>query len=266
MVKIAAAQMKMSDSLDENYEKSIEFLKQASQEGADLICYPEVQLSPFFAQYEGRDATGYEVTIDSKYVRGFCQACKEYNIIATPNFYVRDGAGTYDMNLMIDENGEILGVSKMVHIAQAFQFYEKDYYTPSEDGFIVYDTSIGKIGIVICFDRHYPESIRTCTVKGSDLVIIPTANTKAEPMELFNWEVRVPAFQNSTNVVMCNRVGLEDEMDFAGQTIFCGPDGSCLKMADDSEQLVICEVDLEAAAAMRKMKPYMALRRNEFYL
>jgi predicted amidohydrolase len=154
----------------------------------------------------------------------------------------------------------------MVHIAQACQFYEQDYYTPSEDGFIVYDTSIGKIGIVICFDRHYPESIRTCVVKGADLVVIPTANTKSEPMELFNWEVRVPAFQNSTNIIMCNRVGLEDEMDFAGETIFCGPDGSCLKIADDTEQLVICDVDLEAAADMRQRKPYMALRRNEFYL
>ena len=122
------------------------------------------------------------------------------------------------------------------------------------------------MGIVICFDRHYPESVRTCVVKGADLVVIPTANTKSEPMELFNWEVRIPAFQNSTNVVMCNRVGLEDEMDFAGETIFVGPDGGILSIADDKEQLCICEVDLPAAAKMRETKPYMALRVPEFYL
>lgn len=266
MAKIAAAQMKMSTNMDENYEKSIAFLKQAAECGADLICYPEVQLSPFFAQYEGRDATPYEVTLDSKYVEGFKEACREHHIIATPNFYVSEGGRTYDTNLMIDENGELLGISKMVHVAQAYQFYEQDYYTPSEDGFIVYDTSIGKIGIVICFDRHYPESVRTCAVKGADLVVIPTANTKSEPMELFNWEVRIPAFQNSTNIVMCNRVGLEDEMDFAGETIFVGPDGNILSIADDTEQLCICDVDLPAAAEMRTAKPYMALRRNEFYL
>ena len=266
MIKAAAAQMKMTNDLDENYEKSIAFLKQAADEGAQFICFPEVQLSPFFAQYEGGDATKYEVTLDSKYVEGFKAACKENHIIATPNFYINEGGRTYDTNLMIDENGEILGIAKMVHIAQAYQFYEQDYYTPSEEGFIVYDTSIGKVGIVICFDRHYPESIRTCAVKGADLVVIPTANTKSEPMELFYWEVRVPAFQNSTNIIMCNRVGLEDEMDFAGETIFCGPDGSCLKIADDTEQLVICDVDLKAAAKMRSDKPYMALRRNEFYL
>ncbi len=266
MAKIAAAQMQMSGNMDENYEKSIAFLKEAAEKGADFICYPEVQLSPFFAQYEGGDATGYDVTLDSKYVKGFQEACKEHHIIATPNFYINEGGKTYDTNLMIDENGQLLGISKMVHVAQAHQFYEKDYYTPSEDGFIVYDTSIGKVGIVICFDRHYPESVRTCVVKGADLVVIPTANTKSEPMELFNWEVRIPAFQNSTNVVMCNRVGLEDEMDFAGETIFVGPDGGILSIADDKEQLCICEVDLPAAAKMRETKPYMALRVPEFYL
>lgn len=266
MVKVAAAQMKMSTNMDENLEKSLAFLKEAADAGAQFICFPEVQLSPFFAQYEGGDATGYEVTLDSKYVTAFKDACKENHIIATPNFYINEGGKTYDTNLMINENGELLGISKMVHVAQAHQFYEQDYYTPSEDGFIVYETTIGKVGIVICFDRHYPESIRTCAVKGADLVVIPTANTKSEPMELFGWEVRVPAFQNSTNVVMCNRVGLEDEMDFAGETIFCGPDGSCLKIADDTEQLVLCDVDMQAAAKMRETKPYMALRRNEFYL
>ena len=74
----------------------------------------------------------------------------------------------------------------MVHIAQAENFYEQDYYTPSDDGFKVFDTEFGKVGIVICYDRHLPESIRTCVLKGADLIIIPTANTKSEPMEMLN--------------------------------------------------------------------------------
>lgn len=83
----------------------------------------------------------------------------------------------------------------MVHVAQAYQFYEQDYYTPSDDGFQVFDTSFGKIGIVVCFDRHYPESIRTEALMGADLILIPTVNTKSEPSEMFEWELRVQHFK-----------------------------------------------------------------------
>lgn len=118
------------------------------------------------------------------------------------------------MCLFIDNNGKIIGNQKMVHIARLEYFYEQDYYTHSEEGFNVFDTEFGKIGIVICFDRHYPESIRTSVLKGAELILIPTANTIDEPKELFQWEIRVPAFQNSVNIAMCNRVGIEDNMTF----------------------------------------------------
>ena len=86
-------------------------------------------------------------------------------------------------------------------------------------GFKVFETEFGKLGIVVCFDRHYPESIRTEALKGADLILIPTVNTKAEPSEMFEWEVRVQAFQNSTIIAMCNRVGAEGDMDFSGESI-----------------------------------------------
>ena len=81
-------------------------------------------------------------------------------------------------------------------------------------GFKVFETEFGKLGIVVCFDRHYPESIRTEALKGADLILIPTVNTKAEPSEMFEWELRAQAFQNSTIIAMCNRVGAEGDMDF----------------------------------------------------
>jgi predicted amidohydrolase len=266
MAKIAAVQMKMSDSMDENYAKSIDYLKQASEQGVDFICYPEVQLTKFFPQFEGKDVSGLSVGLDHEYVRGFQEACKKYGIIASPNFFIEKDGHTYDANLIISEEGEILGMGKMVHIAQACQFYEQDYYTPSEEGFVVTDTSIGKIGIVVCFDRHYPESVRTCALKGADLVVIATANTKDEPTELFQWEVKVPAFQSSVNIVMCNRTGKESDMDFCGETIMVNADGTTAALADDKEQLIIADMDIKGAAALRKEKPYIALRRPELYL
>ena len=119
----------------------------------------------------------------------------------------------------------------MVHIYQGEKFYEQDYYKPSEDGFQTFDTPYGRVGIVICFDRHIPESIRTCALKGADLVIIPTANTEEEPMELFEWEIRVQAMQNAVFVAMCNRVGREDAMDFAGQSLVADPYGNLVVKA-----------------------------------
>ena len=171
----------------------------------------------------------------------------------------------YDTSLLIDDAGTLLGEQKMVHIAQATCFYEQDYYTPSEEGFKVFDTPIGKIGIVVCFDRHYPESIRTEALKGAELILVPTANTKDEPSELFQWEIKIQAFQNSVNVAMCNRVGLECCMDFSGESIVADCNGNTVALAGDREELLFAEVDLPAATVTRERKPYTSLRRPELY-
>ena len=183
----------------------------------------------------------------------------------SPNFYIEENDRCYDMSLLIDDKGEIIGRQKMVHIAQCEKFYEQDYYTPSEEGFSVFDTKFGKIGIVVCFDRHYPESIRTEALRGAELIIIPTANTKAEPSELFQWEVKVQAFQNSVNIVMCNRCGIEGEMDFSGESIVIDYDGNTIVLADDKEVMLMAEINLKKASERRNQRPYTSLRRKELY-
>lgn len=264
-MRIALAQMKISPSIEENYSKTLSFIREAAEEGAKLICFPEIQLSPFFPQYEKSDASSWVIPTDSRMIYGICNGCKTAGIYAAPNFYVEDGGRRYDMSLLIDDKGTILGRQKMVHIAQADCFFEQDYYTPSEEGFQVFDTPLGKIGIVVCFDRHYPESVRTSTLKGADLILIPTANTKAEPSELFQWEIKIQAFQNSVNIAMCNRTGLEDGMDFSGESIVADYNGDTLALADDREQLLFAEVDLGEAGKVRNRKPYTSLRRPELY-
>ena len=264
-VKIALAQMQMGGDMEQNYRKSLEQVRRAAELGAELICFPEIQLSPFFPQYEGRDAACWRIPWDSPWIRGFCDICRDAGIYASPNFYVEKNGKAYDMSFLIDDRGVILGTQEMVHIAQCSCFYEQDYYTPSEDGFRVFDTPLGKIGIVVCFDRHYPESIRTSALKGAELILIPTANTTAEPSELFQWEIRIQAFQNSVNVAMCNRVGVEDGMVFSGESIVSDYEGRTLALASSGEELLLAEVDLSAASAARKRKPYTSLRRPDLY-
>ena len=265
MSKIAMYQMKNDGSISKNLEKSLDAIRKAAAEDADLILFPEVQLTAFFPQYPNQDVSNYAVGIESEIIDSFRTVCREKRIMAVPNVYLKENGKCYDASILIGRDGEIIGVQKMVHIAQAEQFYEQDYYTQSDDGFKVFETDMGKIGIVVCFDRHYPESVRTETLRGAELILIPTVNVKAEPLEMFEWEIRVQAFQNSVSIAMCNRVGCEGEMQFAGESIAVDANGDVIIKADDSEKIIYAEIDLGESSVIRNSRPYTELRRSEFY-
>lgn len=199
-------------------------------------------------------------------VLSLAQKAKEHHYYLSPNVYLKEDGAKYDASLWISPDGKVLDTAKMVHIAQNEKFYEQDYYTPAEDGFKVFSTPFGKVGIVICFDRHIPESLRSCALQGADLVIVPTANTKAEPMEMFEWEMRVQAMQNQVFIAMCNRVGTEDQMQFAGESIVIHPSGEVIAKADDTEQLLVCDIDLREVKRVRERSDYLALRRPSQYV
>lgn len=264
-MKIAMAQMKIIGDTETMLDKSLAAISEAADHGADLILFPELQFSPFFPQYPGLDVSDLAVTMESAAVRKLRDACREAGIMASPNIYLEENGKRYDASLLIDVDGAVLGVQKMVHVAQADKFFEQDYYTPSDDGFHVFDTMHGRIGIVVCFDRHYPESIRTEALMGADVILIPTANTKAEPSELFEWEVRIQAFQNAVAVAMCNRVGREDAMHFSGESLVVDANGTVLLKAGDAEKLLYAEIIVEAIRKAREDRPYLSLRRTYMY-
>lgn len=264
-MKIALFQMANAGTISSNLDKSIQAIEEASKNNADLILFPEVQLTEFFPQYPGKDVTKYRVGLDSEIVKTFCKAAKENHIMVVPNILLYENGKSYDASLLVQKDGTIAGVQKMVHVAQAEQFYEQDYYAPSDEGFFVLDTECGKIGIVVCFDRHYPESIRTESLMGAELILIPTVNTKAEPSEMFEWELRVQAFQNSVMIAMCNRVGREGEMDFSGESIVVDANGNVITKASDEEQIIYAEMNLAESGEIRKRKNYTNLRRTELY-
>ena len=264
---IALAQMQMTKDPEENLKTGLSLLQEAAGKKADLVLYPEVQLTPFFAQYEKSERPGpAPIPEDDPAIRSFQEACKREKILASPNFYCEKGGKPYDTSFLIGRDGEILGRQAMVHVAQVPKFYEQDYYTPSGDGFHVFDVSGIKIGIVVCFDRHYPESIRTEALQGAELILIPTANTKAEPMELFEQEIRVQAYQNECCIAMCNRTGKEEGMSFAGQSLLVDPDGNTILKAGEIPGLFLATVDLDRVQEARNERPYLTLRRKEWYL
>ncbi len=263
-MKIALVQMSMEESVAANLEKALEAMADAARRGAKLVCFPEIQFSPFFPQFPGGDASRYGMGVDHPAVEALRQACRELGLVAVANLYLKEGGKTYDASPVVDVDGGLVGISKMVHVVQAPLFYEQDYYTPSDTGFQVYDASVGRIGVVICFDRHYPESVRTCALKGAQLVVIPTANTRQEPLEMFGWELRVAAMQNGVFVAMCNRVGAEHEMDFCGESMVVDPSGDVVAKADDAEQILYAEIDSSLVEKSRAARPYLSLRRSDF--
>jgi predicted amidohydrolase len=264
-MKIALAQMKISEDINENLDKSLNLIEVAAKNEAKLICFPELQLSPFFPQYEGVDTSNFILSINDEKIKKIQEKCKEFNIVSIPNIYLKENEKYDDASLLINSDGKIMGVSKMVHIMRCHQFYEQDYYHPSDTGFKVYNTPIGKIGIIVCFDRHMPESFRICALQGADIIIIPTANIKTEPLEKFEWELRIPAMQNNIFIAMCNRVGLEGEMDFAGESIVVNPNGDVIVKADDREQIVYADIDVTKVLDYRDERPYINLRRPQVY-
>lgn len=264
-MRIALVQMSMEDSEEENLKKCLKWLKYAAEQQAELCLFPELTLHRFFPQYKAEDAEEKKIDVTHPWVAAFQEICRENRIFAVPNFYLKENGKAYDVSILIDSHGNIAGMQKMVHIAQAEFFYEQSYYVPSDDGFHVFDTSMGKIGIVVCFDRHYPESIRTEKLKGADLILIPTANTETEPLEMFEWEVRVQAFQNGVPIAMCNRIGKEDAMGFAGKSVVVDVEGNVLARADEKEQVLIAEIDMDRSVQASRKRPYTSLRRTEFY-
>jgi len=255
----------MSSNLEQNLQRALELMERAKRHGAEAVCFPEVQLSPFFPQHPGQEVSHYAIAIDHPAMQALRDKCQKLSVVGFPNIYLQENEKCYDASPVIDADGTLLGISKMVHIAQLPCFYEQDYYTPSDTGFIVYDTAVGKIGVVICFDRHLPESIRCCARQGAKLVVIPTANTRAEPSQMFEWEMRVAAMQNGVFIAMCNRVGIEDEMDFCGESIVVDPDGNLVEKADSTEQILYADIDLDQVEESQQARPYLSLLRPECY-
>ena len=269
-MKLGMAQMCMADDMDVNLGHAEAFCREAAAKGCDLLFFPEIQLTHFFPQYTKDHYPDGQIEswclgTDSVYVRCLQEMARANHIYLSPNVYLSLDGKPYDSSLFIRPDGTIEGISKMVHVAEAPQFYEQDYYPPSDDGFKVFDTPFGKVAIVICNDRHIPESIRLCTLMGADLIIIPTANVTAEPLDLFAWEIRVQAMQNQVFVAMCNRTGREGGVEFAGESIVADPCGNLVCLADSREQLVTCRIDLADSGRWQKKMPYLSTRRPECY-
>ncbi|MEE8583820.1 MAG: nitrilase-related carbon-nitrogen hydrolase, partial [Acidobacteriota bacterium] len=175
-MKIALIQQHATHDPEENLQRGIAAYRQAAAQGAQLIAYAELALRRFFPQSRRNGAALPDAEpIPGPTSQAFSRLARQHGVVTVLNLYEADGDRRFDSSPVIDADGSLLGVTRMLHIMDGPCFHETDYYHPGDRGAPVYDTAAGRIGVAICYDRHYPEYMRALGVKGAQLVVVPQA-------------------------------------------------------------------------------------------
>ncbi|MGB5304339.1 MAG: nitrilase-related carbon-nitrogen hydrolase, partial [Gemmatimonadota bacterium] len=209
-MRIALIQQNAGEDRAENLARALRNMERAAEEGADLVAFPEVALTRFFPQERGfSEAADWAETIPGPTADRIAAQARALSLVTVFNMYERDEHGrTFDSSPVFDSDGSLLGITRMVHITDYEWFHEQEYYHPGDRGAPVHQTSVGRVGVAICYDRHYPEYMRALALAGAELVLVPQAGAVGEwPEGLYEGEMRVAAFQNGYFVALCNRVG-----------------------------------------------------------
>jgi predicted amidohydrolase len=277
-VTIGLVQMSMSEDPEGNLRKAVRMIGEASESGAQIVCLPELFTTPYFPQYDTVDGRrreqaphepvpGPTTDILSK------AAARSRVVLVGGSVYERDGARFYNTAPVFDQSGRMLGRYRKTHIPHDELFYEQSYFDAGDGGFQVYPTEQGRIGVLICYDQWYPEAARVNALQGAEMVFYPTAIGRVKGIEQWEgdwqqaWEnvMRGHAIANGMVVAACNRVGVEDRMEFWGGSFVIDAFGKTLARGTEREEVVLATVDLEHGENIRKGWRFFPNRRPERY-
>jgi predicted amidohydrolase len=267
--RIALVQQHASPDRADNLARALAAMQRARDLGAGIVGFAELAIDRFFPQQERQPgAASVAEPIPGPTSEAVARQAKRLGLVTVFNMYEAGGPGVaYDSSPVFDADGELLGVTRMVHITDYACFHERGYYAPGNRGAPVYVTRAGRVGVAICYDRHYPEYMRALGVAGAELVVIPQAGAVGEwPEGLYEAEVRTAAFQNGYYAALCNRVGIEEKLTFAGESFVADPEGQVIArgrpLADD---LVVADLDLAACPSSTARRLFWRDRRPELY-
>jgi N-carbamoylputrescine amidase len=267
-MRIALVQQIATHDHETNVRRGLEALDRAAADGAQLVCYAELGFERFYPQKPAEP--GFEALaqpVPGPVTDRFAERARQLGIVVVLNLYERDGDRCYDTSPVIDADGALLGRVRMVHITDYEHFHEQGYYTPGDTGAPVFDTAAGRIGVAICYDRHYPEQMRALALGGAEIVVVPQAGAVGEwPDGLYEAELRVAAFHNGYFTALCNRVGQEEALQFAGESFICAPDGSVVARAGlGTEEILIADLDLGEVERSHARRLFLRDRRPGLY-
>ena len=280
LVKCGLIQTSMACSADEsiatireaNVEKTLGYVEQAGREGVQMLCMQEIFTGPYFcAEQNPRWYEAVERIPDGPTVKLMQEQAKKYRMVIVVPIYEEDGPGIYyNTAAVIDADGTYLGKYRKHHIPHCLPgFWEKYYFRPGNLGYPVFDTAYGKVGVYICYDRHFPEGARVLGLNGAEIVFNPSATVSGLSEYLWKLEQPAHAVANAYFVGAINRVGTEAPWnigEFYGQSYFCDPRGQFLATGSrDKSELVTAELDFDKIREVRNIWPFYRDRRPDSY-
>ena len=279
---IALLQLELNSTPEVNLQKCREWVKRAVKMGAHVVCLPELYSSFYFCQSENSKYFDLAEPLHGLSFKEFSVLARELKVVIIVPFFERRAAGIYHNSAyIINSDGSESGLYRKMHIPDDPSFYEKYYFTPGDLGFKAFDTSVGRIGTLICWDQWYPEAARLTAMQGAEVLFYPTAiGWHPDEKERYGaiqhdaWRTvqRGHAVANGLYVASCNRVGLEKPVkdsagiQFWGSSFIAGPQGEILASASqDKEEIIIAEVDSELIETVRRNWPFFRDRRIDAY-
>jgi len=288
IVNVAITQMACSADFRENLDRQVTLLDEAARQGGQILCTQELFASQYFCQIEDHRFFKLAETIPGPSADAFCKLAKKHKAVIIASLFERRAAGLYhNTAVIIEADGSIKGIYRKMHIPDDPLYYEKFYFTPGDTGFRAWETTHGKIGVLICWDQWYPEGARLTALQGAEILFYPTAigwhpseKKQYGTAQHDSWETmqRSHAIANGCYVCAPNRIGLEKILDtsgkpvndegieFWGQSFVASPDGQVVKRASsDKEEVVVVECDLEKVEFSRTHWPFLRDRRIDAY-
>jgi len=279
---VSAVQQPCNEDRQTNLDFSIEKIHEAAAAGADLAVLPELHLGPYFCQNEDYNNFSLAQPIPGPTTEVLSAVAKKLEIVIVSTIFEERAPGLYHNTAVVfDKDGSIAGKYRKMHIPDDPGFYEKYYFTPGDIGFKPIQTSIGKLGVLVCWDQWFPEAARLMALAGAELLIYPTAigwdpqdTPEEHKRQLDAWITiqRSHAVANGIPVISCNRIGFEKAPDseaginFWGNSFIAGPQGEIINQADESEiKLLTSTLEKSRAERVRQIWPYLRDRRIDDY-
>lgn len=282
-MKVGLIQQSNSNDILANKAKLMQNIRICAEKGAQLIVLQELHNGLYFCQTEDTDQFDLAETIPGPSTTDFGALAKELGVVLVLSLFEKRAVGLYhNTAVVIEKDGTIAGKYRKMHIPDDPAYYEKFYFTPGDLGFQPIQTSLGKLGVLVCWDQWYPEAARLMALAGADMLIYPTAigwestDTQAEKTRQRDaWTIsqRGHAVANGLPVISVNRVGWEEDpshqtngIQFWGSSFVAGPQGEILELlSDEKEEIAVVEVSLERSESVRRIWPFLRDRRIDFY-
>lgn len=282
-MKVGIIQQQNTSDIDKNISKLIENIRKAAKQGAELVVLQELHNSLYFCQTENTNLFDLAETIPGRSTDTFGKIAAELKIVIVLSLFEKRAPGLYhNTAVVIEKDGTIAGKYRKMHIPDDPAYYEKFYFTPGDLGFKPIDTSVGRLGVLICWDQWYPEAARLMTLSGAELLIYPTAigwestdteDEKQRQLDAWRTVQRGHAIANGLPVIAVNRVGYETDpsqqtngIQFWGNSFAAGPQGELLReLSNNDESISIVDIDIKRSEQVRRWWPFLRDRRIDTF-